>query len=67
MTWHDVRRTALNLKSREVGKKAAQGVGAHGSLTTTEGYLAGAGEIRVKPRSLENMRISPGHEKNKAR
>lgn len=67
MTWHDVRRTALNLKSREEGKEAAQGMGAHGSITTTEGYLAGVGEIRVKPLSLENMRISPEYEKNKAR
>jgi len=67
LTWHDIRRTALNMKSREEGKEAAQGMGAHGSITTTEGYLAGVGEIRVRPVSLANMRISPEYENNKGR
>ncbi|GEM_PF-3415073 len=67
LTWHDIRRTALNLKAKTEGTEAAQGMGAHGSITTTEGYLAGVGEIRVKPVSLANMRNRPEYEKNKGR
>jgi integrase len=67
LTWHDIRRTALNFKARFEGKEAAQAMGAHSSITTTEGYLAGVGEIRVTPVSLENMRNRPEYEKDKGR
>lgn len=49
LTWHDLRRTALNLRQRESGKEAAQALAAHSSITTTEGYLSGVGAVEVAP------------------
>lgn len=49
LTWHDLRRTALNMRGRESGKEAAQDLAGHSSIVTTEGYLAGVGATVVQP------------------
>jgi integrase len=49
LTWHDLRRTALN-KIRDVhGKDAAQVLAGHSSMVTTEGYLANVGAFEIAP------------------
>lgn len=53
LTWHDLRRTALQLREREMGKEAAQKLAAHASITTTEGYLGGVGAVEVAPVRLD--------------
>lgn len=58
LTWHDLRRTALNIRAQEQGKDAAQEMAAHASVTTTEGYLAGVGAVEVAPNRL-NFRSAP--------
>lgn len=52
LTWHDLRRTALNLRKREGGTEAAKDLGAHSSLLTTEGYLSNIDAKRVQPVKL---------------
>lgn len=58
LTWHDLRRTALQMREAEAGKDAAQKLAAHASVTTTEGYLAGVGAAVVEPVRL-NFRTRP--------
>lgn len=53
LTWHDLRRTALQMREAEAGKDAAQKLAAHASITTTEGYLAGVGAAVVEPVRLD--------------
>ena len=52
LTWHDLRRTALNLREKAEGKESAQRLAAHASVTTTEGYLANVGAVEVAPNVL---------------
>ncbi len=52
LTWHDLRRTALNSKKRLEGSDAAQILAGHASITTTERYLVGVGETLVTPLAL---------------
>lgn len=52
LTWHDLR-PALNLRERAEGKDAAQKLGAHSSVTTTEGYLRGVGAVELLPVGLD--------------
>jgi hypothetical protein len=47
--------------------EAARAAGAHSSVTTTEGYLAGIGEIRVKPVSIANIRTKKAAESGLSR
>lgn len=53
LTWHDLRRTALNMRKAESGTEAAKDMGAHSSLTTTEGYLSQVGTLEVRPNVLK--------------
>lgn len=53
LTWHDLRRTALNLRKRESGTDAARELASHSSVLTTEGYLDGVGAVEVQPVKLE--------------
>lgn len=52
LTWHDLRRTALNLRKKESGTDAARELASHSSVTTTEGYLAGVGAVEIRPVKL---------------
>lgn len=52
LTWHDLRRTALNMREKAEGKDAAQKLAAHSSVTTTEGYLRGVGAVELLPVKL---------------
>lgn len=63
LTWHDLRRTALNLMHAQQGKEAAQLMAAHSSLVTTEGYLAGVGLTQIQHVDLSNMRTGRLYEK----
>ncbi len=51
LTWHDLRRTAINRLREERGKEAAQLFAGHSSMTTTEGYLTNVGAVEVVPLS----------------
>lgn len=53
LTWHDLRRTALNMQAQQGGKESAQTLAAHSSVVTTEGYLAGVGASLVQPVRLD--------------
>lgn len=53
LTWHDLRRTAINAEEKLKGKDAAQKLAAHSSVTTTEGYLASVGAIKIRPLPIE--------------
>lgn len=47
--WHDLRARALTDAERAHGKDYAQALAAHASVTTTERYIRGRGEIVVQP------------------
>ncbi len=49
LTWHDLRRTALNMRKEEGGTEAAKDMAGHSSITTTEGYMKAVGLVRVAP------------------
>lgn len=49
LTWHDLRRTALNKVQKVHGKDAAQILAGHSSMVTTEGYLANVGAFEILP------------------
>lgn len=53
LTWHDLRRTALQMRKNESGLEAAQTLAAHSSITTTEGYTSGVGAAVVEPVRLD--------------
>lgn len=55
LTWHDLRRTALNARKDEGGTEAAKQMAAHSSLTTTEGYLRQAGAVTVAPLEVSRL------------
>ena len=50
LAFRDIRRTVLKQQQEEHGLEAAQKMGAHGSVTTTERYTRNAGPVTVKPR-----------------
>ena len=58
LTWHDLRRTALQMREKEGGKKAAQQLATHASVVTTEGYLKGVGAAEVRPVRLDSRMAS---------
>ena len=47
--WHDLRARALEDAAAIGGKDYAQALGAHSSVTTTEGYLRRSAAVMVKP------------------
>jgi integrase len=49
LAFRDIRRTVLKQRQQEHGIEAAQQMGAHGSVTTTERYTRSAGPVTVKP------------------
>lgn len=49
LAFRDIRRTVLKEREQAEGVHAAQKLGAHASVTTTEIYTAQAGPVRVKP------------------
>jgi integrase len=58
LTWHDLRRTALQMREKEEGKDGAQRLAAHASVVTTEGYLQGVGATEVRPVHLNFRRTT---------
>lgn len=55
LTWHDLRRTALKARERELGIGAAREMGGHSSVVTTEGYVRSAGTTEVAPVTISAL------------